>query len=107
MAALSEYANKYSCMKMERRNGVLQVTLHTDGGSLKWGLTPHRELPLAFYDIANDHDTKVVILTGTGEGDDDARGVAVGAHEPGRPRVVVRHRAGDVAGRQRFPGPHR
>jgi enoyl-CoA hydratase/carnithine racemase len=67
MAALSEYANKYSCMKMERRNGVLQLTLHTDGGSLKWGLGPHRELPLAFYDIANDHETKVVILTGTGD----------------------------------------
>jgi len=67
MAALSEYADKYSCMKMERRNGVLQVTLHTDGGSLKWGLGPHKQLPLAFYDIANDHETKVVILTGTGE----------------------------------------
>ncbi|HMK81932.1 MAG TPA: enoyl-CoA hydratase/isomerase family protein [Xanthobacteraceae bacterium] len=67
MAILSDYANKYSCIKMERHDGVLQVTLHTDGGSLKWGLTPHRELPLAFYDIANDHDTKVVILTGSGE----------------------------------------
>jgi len=67
MAALSEYANKYACMKMERRDGVLQVTLHSDGGSLKWGLGPHKELPLAFYDIANDHETKVVILTGTGE----------------------------------------
>jgi enoyl-CoA hydratase/carnithine racemase len=67
MATLSEYANKYACMKMERRDGILQVTLHTDGGSLKWGLLPHKELPLAFYDIANDHETKVVILTGTGE----------------------------------------
>src|SRR5262245_8240733 len=67
MATLSEYANKYSCIRMERRNGVLQGTLHTDGGSLKWGLLPHKELPLAFYDIANDHETKVVILTGTGE----------------------------------------
>jgi enoyl-CoA hydratase/carnithine racemase len=67
MAVLSEYGDKYSCIRMERRNGVLQVTLHTDGGSLKWGLGPHRELPLAFYDIANDHETKVVILTGTGD----------------------------------------
>jgi enoyl-CoA hydratase/carnithine racemase len=67
MAALSEYVSKYSCMKIERCNGVLQVTLHTDGGSLKWGLLPHKELPLAFYDIANDHETKVVILTGTGD----------------------------------------
>ena len=67
MAELADYANKYQTIKMERRDGVLQVTLHTDGGSLKWGLLPHKELPLAFYDIANDHETKVVILTGTGE----------------------------------------
>jgi enoyl-CoA hydratase/carnithine racemase len=67
MAALADYANKYSFIKMERRDGVLLVTLHTDGGSLKWGLGPHRELPLAFYDIANDHETKVIILTGTGD----------------------------------------
>jgi enoyl-CoA hydratase/carnithine racemase len=67
MAVLSEYADKYSCIKMERRGGVLQVTLHTEGGSLRWGLLPHKELPLAFHDIANDHETKVVILTGTGD----------------------------------------
>jgi enoyl-CoA hydratase/carnithine racemase len=67
MAELAEYANKYQNIKMERRNGILLVTLHTDGGSLRWGLVPHRDLPLAFYDIANDHDNKVVILTGTGD----------------------------------------
>ena len=33
---------------------------------MQWGLLPHRELPLAFHDISNDHETKVVILTGTG-----------------------------------------
>jgi enoyl-CoA hydratase/carnithine racemase len=51
---------------MERRDGILQVTLHTDGKSLQWGLGPHRELPLAFHEISNDHDNKVVIFTGTG-----------------------------------------
>lgn len=66
MAELSEYANKYQCLKMERRNGVLQLTLHTNGGSLQWGLGPHRELPLAFHDISNDHANKCVIFTGTG-----------------------------------------
>ena len=51
---------------MERRDGILQVRLHTEGGALQWGLLPHRELPLAFHDISNDHDTQAVILTGTG-----------------------------------------
>ena len=66
MTELSDYAGKYEFIKMERRDGILQVTLHTKGGALQWGLLPHRELPLAFHDISNDHDTKVVILTGTG-----------------------------------------
>ena len=28
---------------MERRDGVLQMTLHTDGKALRWGLVPHAE----------------------------------------------------------------
>jgi enoyl-CoA hydratase/carnithine racemase len=66
MSELSDYAAKYQCIRMERRDGILQVTLHTDGKSLQWGLGPHRELPLAFHEISNDHDNKVVIFTGTG-----------------------------------------
>ena len=66
MTELSDYAGKYETIRMERRDGILQVVLHTNGGALQWGLLPHRELPLAFHDISNDHETKVVILTGTG-----------------------------------------
>ena len=43
MTELSDYAGKYECIKMERRDGILQVTLHTKGGALQWGLLPHRE----------------------------------------------------------------
>src|SRR5438094_8017239 len=50
---------------MERRNGVLQVTLHTDGQSLRWGFLPHGELPEVFHDIGTDRENRVVILTGT------------------------------------------
>lgn len=67
MKKLSDYQDKYETIRFERRDGILQMTLHTEGGSLRWGLVPHRELPLAFFDVANDHDNKVVILTGTGE----------------------------------------
>ncbi len=66
MSELSEYATRYESVRMERRDGILAVTLHTNGGSLQWGLGPHRELPLAFYEIGNDHENKVVIFTGTG-----------------------------------------
>ncbi len=67
MSRFDSYANKYSCIRMERREGILQVMFHTDGGSLQWGLGPHGELPDAFADIARDRENRVVILTGTGD----------------------------------------
>ena len=51
MSSLAEYATRYKSARMERRNGVLQVTLHTEGQSLRWGFLPHGELPEAFHDI--------------------------------------------------------
>jgi enoyl-CoA hydratase/carnithine racemase len=52
---------------MERRDGILQMPFHTDGGPLQWGLLPHGEFPQAFRDVGGDPENKVVILTGTGE----------------------------------------
>jgi enoyl-CoA hydratase/carnithine racemase len=66
MSKFESYANKYKTIRMERRNGILQMTLHTDGGSLRWGFLPHGELPEAFYDVGSDYDNRVVIITGTG-----------------------------------------
>ena len=66
MSRLEDYANKYQCVRFERRDGILQMTLHTDGGSLRWGFGPHGELPEAFHDVGGDRDNRVVILTGTG-----------------------------------------
>ena len=67
MAAFETYAQAYQTIRMERRNGILQMTLHTNGGVLQWGELPHRELPQAFRDIGGDPDNKVVIVTGTGD----------------------------------------
>ncbi len=67
MAKFEEYANKYQTIRMERRDGILQMTFHTDGGPLQWGLLPHREFTAAFADIGSDPDNQVVIMTGTGE----------------------------------------
>lgn len=67
MSQLSDYATKYSTMKMERRDGILEVTFHTDGGSLVWNEPVHRELGHACVDIGADPDNRVVILVGTGD----------------------------------------
>lgn len=66
MESFDSYKDKYSTVLMERRDGILQVTLHTDGGSLRWGGVPHAELGMAFTDIGRDPENKVVIITGIG-----------------------------------------
>ena len=67
MKSFEEYANKYSNIRMTRRDGILQITFHTNGGSMQWGEVPHRELLYAFANIGSDPDNKVVIMTGTGD----------------------------------------
>jgi enoyl-CoA hydratase/carnithine racemase len=67
MATFEEYAHKYQTVQMERRDGILQLTFHTNGGPLQWGMVPHREFAEAFRDVGSDPENKVVIMTGTGD----------------------------------------
>jgi len=66
----SNYKDAFSHIDLERRNGILQMRLHTDGGPLRWGFrnndSVHAQLGEAFYRIARDPDNRVLILTGTG-----------------------------------------
>lgn len=67
-APLEAYADKYQNIKFERDdNGVLLVTLHTDGNSLVWTAKAHDELAYAFADIACDRGNRVVVITGAGD----------------------------------------
>src|SRR5713226_5629851 len=67
MTRFDDYATKYQTVRMERREGILQMTFHTGGGPLQWGLLPHGEFPQAFRDVGSDPENKVVIITGTGD----------------------------------------
>lgn len=64
-----DYCDRYRTMKMRRDRGILELTLHTNGGPLEWGHSdgPHAEFAEAFSDIARDPDNRVVIITGTGK----------------------------------------
>jgi enoyl-CoA hydratase/carnithine racemase len=63
-----DYFTKYENLHFYRdENGILEVKMHTNGGSLVFTGKTHREFPDAFYDISRDRDNRVVILTGTGE----------------------------------------
>lgn len=67
---LSEYSNKYEGIQFLRTDGVLEMKIHTRGGSAKWGSSAtclHAQLPEAFLHVARDRENRVVILTGTGE----------------------------------------
>jgi enoyl-CoA hydratase/carnithine racemase len=67
MSKFEEYQNKYKHVTMERRDGILQMTLHSEGAPLRWGGPPHEELSYAFNDVARDHGNRCVIITGTGD----------------------------------------
>ena len=67
---LADYANKYDCITMDRRDGILQVSIHSKGAvdlPCVWSAKPHEELSFAFYDIARDSENHCVILTGAGD----------------------------------------
>ena len=62
------YKNKYRSISMARSDdGVLEVTLQTNGGPLQWSLLAHNELEDAFLQIGRDRDNEVIILTGVGD----------------------------------------
>jgi enoyl-CoA hydratase/carnithine racemase len=66
MARFEDYCDKYSHLKMQRNDGILEVTLHSEGEPLVWGARPHSQCGTAFGDIAADPGNRVVILTGAG-----------------------------------------
>ena len=50
-----EYSEKYADrIHMERRDGVIELRMHTDGGPVVWGLGMHRALSQAWHDVGND-----------------------------------------------------
>lgn len=70
MAKLETYQNNYRFIKLERDNGVLELTIHKDGGSAQWSAFPgglHDELGRSFYEIGRDPENRVVIITGAGD----------------------------------------
>jgi enoyl-CoA hydratase/carnithine racemase len=65
-----DYEKKYRFVKFERRNGIVQITIHRNNGHAYWsafigGL--HDELGDAFYQVGRDPEARVVILTGAGD----------------------------------------
>ena len=62
-----DYCDKYANLSMRRDEGILEITLGTDGGPLQWGRQAHAELEEAFLNIGRDRQNQLVIMTGTGD----------------------------------------
>ena len=44
MPKFDDYKNRYKHIRMERRDAILQIIFHTEGGPLKWSMAAHRLL---------------------------------------------------------------
>ena len=77
-----DYHQKYRHARMERTDGILEVTLHSDGADLVWGARPHAELGYLFEDIGRDPRNDVIILTGAGTAFIDREEMGAGEMTP-------------------------
>lgn len=68
MFHFNDYQNAYPNARLTRSpEGVLEITLHTDGGKLVFNGHTHEQFVSLFHDVGSDPDNRVVILTGTGD----------------------------------------
>jgi enoyl-CoA hydratase/carnithine racemase len=62
------YFTAFENLAMRRtRSGVLTVRFHSDGGPATFSGRLHTDFPRALYEIGEDRDNRVLVLTGTGD----------------------------------------
>src|SRR6201987_1561089 len=67
MSRFDTYRDSFPNARLTRsKTGVLEVALHTDGGTLVFNGYTHEQFVDLFHAIASDPDNRVVILTGSG-----------------------------------------
>jgi enoyl-CoA hydratase/carnithine racemase len=67
MAHFETYRANFPNARLTRsKTGVLEVALHTDGGTLLFNGHTHEQFVELFHTIGNDRENRVVILTGSG-----------------------------------------
>jgi enoyl-CoA hydratase/carnithine racemase len=67
MTRLDKYSDRFPNARLVRsETGVLEITLHTNGGVLVFDGHTHEQFVDLFHHIGEDPDNRVVILTGSG-----------------------------------------
>src|SRR5436309_15209991 len=68
MNRFDAYRDSFPNARLTRSsNGVLEVALHTDGGTLVFNGHTHEQFVDLFHAIGSDRDNCVVVLTGSGD----------------------------------------
>jgi enoyl-CoA hydratase/carnithine racemase len=68
MIRFDDYRNSFPNARLTRsKSGVLEVALHTDGGTLVFNGYTHEQFVDLFHAVGSDPDNRVVILTGSGD----------------------------------------
>lgn len=70
MSRFEDYAQRFANIHLARKDGIVQLSVHSDGSSLKWGALEgsiHTQLGDCFREIARDPEVRVLIITGTGD----------------------------------------
>jgi hypothetical protein len=68
MSRFDAYRDSFANARLSRSpTGVLEVALHTDGGTLVFNGHTHEQFVDLFHAIGSDSDNRVVILTGSGD----------------------------------------
>ena len=67
MSHFDTYRDRFPNARLTRsKTGVLEVALHTNGGTLAFNGYTHEQFVDLFHAIGSDRDNRVVILTGSG-----------------------------------------
>jgi enoyl-CoA hydratase/carnithine racemase len=67
MSRFDTYRDSFPNARLTRsKTGVLELALHTDGGTLVFNGHTHEQFVDLFHTVASDADNRVVILTGSG-----------------------------------------
>ena len=67
MSHFDAYRDSFPNARLTRsKTGVLEVALHTNGGTLAFNGYTHEQFVDLFHAIGSDRDNRVVILTGSG-----------------------------------------
>jgi enoyl-CoA hydratase/carnithine racemase len=59
--------SSYESVELTRIDGVTEIRFHTNGGPLVWNPAAHREAGDVFAEVGGDPETRIVIVTGTGD----------------------------------------